>query len=215
MIDARSGFHDIKPLPEFTPIPWAPLLAGLAFLSILYLLWKTWKSRKNRPTAPQPPEPAIVRCSRTLKMLLQRKSVSPEDTRSLAAGLSSAVRSYLEERLCFPALEQTSFELRHSLPNQLSQALPTVSKESLSETTQSLVAILKTCEQITFGRLTISTYQDDFRDLLARIKNALGLIEKIENLLNKEKERVTGVIAQSKLGSAPQLGKPTKEVQAP
>lgn len=149
--DASTGFHDIKPLPEFNPIStlWFLPLAVL----LAYALYRWWKKKADaprvRPSIPQrdPLEVALERLSR----LEQQISAGAISVREFAVSLSLILRTCWQNVLHFEATEQTVGEVAMSLPSALQSSLRATDQQALLNYAGVAVKILRFCERAAFA----------------------------------------------------------------
>lgn len=205
MHDARTGFHDIKPLPDFSPFPlWQAVLILSAVLLLALLVWYY----RRRSTAaqlppPEPPPPDAVALLE-IRRLTQLRSAKEIVLRELATRLSVAVRKFLESSFRFPATDQTPGEVCSSLPLNLKAALPTIPKERLEELHAQVGSVLRFCENAAFSPGAERYYPLESDTPGSQLKQSEDLIRQLAFWLRKEGERTTGVVAQSKLAKKTQ-----------
>lgn len=100
---------------------WLPWAGGLlALIALLYGAYRLWRNRETHddniaPEAPVPLEPAHVIALRELERI-QRNAIWKEgEFKRHHSETSTALRTYLENRFDFPALERTSSEIGQAL----------------------------------------------------------------------------------------------------
>ena len=193
--DASSGFHDIKPLPEFHPFPieLVGCTAGLLLLSLL--IWWYFKNRKREPKiVPAPPLSPLEQAQREfadLEILRVNKRISLRD---LGSRYSLAMRLYLERRMNFSAAEQTVAEVCAAFPARVKARLPTFSKDRTQELTAQLKTQLRFFEQLAFSNRSSEIYHLESDEIVVNAKRAFEFIKAMEAHLNKEEERVRSVV---------------------
>ena len=147
--DATSGFHDIKPLPEFSPTPlWILILGSIILTAIaLYLAQKLYKKLRKIPEINISPEEKLEQGLEQLKRLKGKKEIS---VRELSSRLSLLEREYLEEKLAFNAPDMTYEELRVAL-NKVLLGKAGFSEERKEEIKQLVGETLKKFDAITYS----------------------------------------------------------------
>jgi hypothetical protein len=204
MHDARTGFHDIKPLPAFSPLPVLQialfLLAVLLLGVLVYYYRRRSKMPELLPPAPAAPDAVALFEIRKLGQLRLSRDIV---LRELAIRLSFVVRNYLEAAFKFSATDQTPQEVCADLPVHLKKTLPTIPKDRLEEVYAQIGSALRFCETAAFSAGAELYYPLDSDTLGNQLKRSEDLIRLLAFWLRKEGERTTGVIAQSKLAQKP------------
>ena len=169
--DARTGFHDIKPIPEFYPaeaIGWLiPLVVIAAAAATVFLL------RRRSGIAKHPVESPYEKVRRNLDGLESKRVHGQISSRELAAELSLALRLFLEETLFFPAMEQTGREIEGALPRALRNAFPAFAREERLGLSRRISQALNSCELLTYARNTEQQYSAE-SERLQRLLLAVG-----------------------------------------
>ncbi len=200
--DASNGFHDLKPLPLFNPWPANSILAVAAILCLLLAaIWYLY--RRKHPESHKhsaPPLPPEVEALTEIRRLGQLREDNAILIRDLAQRLSLALRVYLEKVLYFPASDQTPKEVNLVLGEKLKKKLPTVPKELLDELQSGLNSTLRFCEQAAFSPRSEVFYPLDSQALLNHLRQAEKSVQQLAHWGKKEEERMSGVIAKSRLG---------------
>lgn len=142
--------HDLKPLPEFHPIPFlllfflTLLLVGLGVY--LYLRYKRNLRISKESLPPDPPYSIALREIERLASLRQQMNIS---VRELALGLSLILRRYLEKTASFPAEEQTAHEVISHLKSHTARWQRT-SKDNLAKGIKTASSLLRFVERAAF-----------------------------------------------------------------
>ena len=186
---AEPVFHDIKPLPEFHPIPnYVFYCAALALLSLLgFLLIKLLSRKGKEPSLPAlEPWPQLLADLRLLESHLTKGEASVRD---FSSRLSIAIRCYLERTLNFPAREHTKPEMSQKLYPAMKTALPTLPRDYLQAESLRLTNLLGVLEQITFAPESTETYRPDSPKLIETLRETHIILEDINISLEREKAR--------------------------
>ena len=142
--------HDLKPLPEFHPIPFLLIFVLILLIVSLgiYLYWRyKRKLRKSTETVTaDPPYSIALRETERLSTLRQQKNIS---VRELALGLSLILRRYLEKSASFPAEEQTAHEVISHLKNR-TKRWQQASKDNLSTGIKAASSLLRFVDRAAF-----------------------------------------------------------------
>ncbi len=184
---AADGFHDIKPLPEFHPVsPWwvyGPLLAALVLTSS----W--WLGRRPARSVPQPVKAPIDRARERLRELELARSRSEISSRDFASELSLAYRNFLEQRLGFPAVEQTVSEIAAGLPARLKRALPMVAEPQSAATCNETKSVLRFLERAAFADDATVRYPLESQAVGDAFNQIRQLVELLDRHLAEESSR--------------------------
>lgn len=151
--DARTGFRDIKPIPEFSPVN-IPLIVG-ALLLLLVLFGARYWLRKRRELAllpPPPPSPEKI-ALQELTQLLRSWEQRQIALRELSHKLSLTLRIFLEATLKFPASESTVREISSELPRALAR-FRTGSQLDKDKLGAEIIELLKQCDRLSFSAQT-------------------------------------------------------------
>lgn len=100
ILDARTGFHDIKAIPEFQPLRWL-WLAGLALL-LLFICLSIYLRRRQHITELIPQvEPMLPYDEARQSLTSLRVSIANQRiaVRDIGASVSQLVRRYIDRRL--------------------------------------------------------------------------------------------------------------------
>jgi hypothetical protein len=148
--------------------PWIPWALGGAVLCTVLAVGIWWMRRR---TVLETQLSAYEQASRQLKQLQDELSTVQLDALdSIYAGLSSALRGYLEGRFGVSALEQTTEELRQSLPTCLRSHSTVVSKKDI----ETILVFLAQCDAVKFAGQRF-----DVTDAQARLVQVRTLIDQI------------------------------------
>ena len=196
--DAAEGFHDIKPLPEFTPFP-ATFFWSLAVLLIVAALvyWAYRRQFKQSSTiAVAPPVPADISAISELEALEALRQSKAISVRELCARISLSLRKYLEATLKFPASEQTTSEVLKALQPALKKDFPTTPQERLAENYRTIRSLLKFCERVAFEKASEQAFNHDSGTLIGHIGSAKSVVAGIQALFVEEKQRAMELAKQ-------------------
>ena len=197
--DATSGFHDIKPLPEFSPFPIIAASVAAALLA-LALLWYWWKRRPEKPIPAPLPLTAIEIARKQLKQLELLVRDHRITLRDFASQLSLTVRNYLEQTLQFPAAEQTVDEVSRRLPDAFRRSLPLQSPDRTSDFSAALRTLLRRLEELAFADDSTERFHLGGIEVTSSLEQAGLMINNLHELLRKEEERKRSVTEHSSGG---------------
>lgn len=188
--DPGQGFHDIKPLADFHPWPfWVIWFTALLFLALIfYYFWRRRKQSEVVISVAVPPEITALR--RLDELSVKRKSCSIE-SRELAAEISLVVRGYLEAACGFPAVEQTTAEVKASLrcylrSEQTSTSDRPVSVHRNQVLEDSLHKLLRFTDRATFCEKPDEEYpllSEDFSNALLSAQSIVQGIHQMQQLV--------------------------------
>lgn len=201
--DAAMGFRDIKPLPQFSPVPVqalliSALLLGLAALAAFLLLRRRKQEKLPAAQTGLAPEQAALA---ELRRIEQARKENQITIRELALDLSLTMRQYAQAALAFPAVDLTPREIDKKLPGLLRRALPNIAREKLDDYRHHLISLLRFCERAAFASNPETYYSLESDVIAAHLQQSQTLVRQLASWLKKELERRTGVVAQSKLGA--------------
>ena len=193
---AIEGLHDIKPLPAFSPFPYNFVWGAFGLLAslLLFLLIRKIRKRGNNLASTAPfvsPLDAGLAGLHRLSALRQKGSISLRD---LCSQLSLLLRSYLEQRLEFPAVEQTAAEVTQSLPLALSRALPVLAKDRHLATTSRVKAVLRNLERLTFGDTATEYFHLGSNEITSLFSEIETLLRELDAALLREEDRTRSVV---------------------
>lgn len=167
-----SDIHDIRTLVE-VPSSWDwlwGLLIGIVVAGLLYWAFLYWKKRRDRQAEEpsKPSEPAHERARQQLEAALEFL----HDPDRFCVLVSSAIRSYLEERFDLRAPERTTEEFLDELQG---------SHHLNEEQKQSLAKFLTECDMVKFAKSEPEAFE-----LKRLYESALQLVRETEpNLLEQ------------------------------
>lgn len=194
--DARTGFYDIKQLPEFHPSIWPTALAYLT-IALIILALGYWLLRKKPKKASRvlektlsPEEKAYLK----IKQLRSDLENTKIDVRSFSNSISDTIRGYLEEVLDFPARELTPKEIKVALPISWKKRFSLLAETHLEEVQQDLKRIFSSCKWISFAKDSEKTYADDSKSFLELLEQSEKLVREIAGLIANETARSSGKV---------------------
>lgn len=178
--DASTGFHDIKPIPVFSPLPLKALVAAALMICVLslclWLLRRKFPDKARTVAVPPPPTPIEVALAQFDSLLrdVQSQSVSLRD---LGTRSSLALRAYFGTLLQIPGTDLTTKEFLEKVQLVLRQSsgatLPPKAQEDLLRRAGE---VLRFCEWVTFSSQSEARYADDRGQLAKRISDARALV---------------------------------------
>ena len=185
--DASTGFHDIKPIPQFFPFPthilWAVLLASAVFI-VLHLLFgrsKTRKSSTHLPPAKPPHELALG----LIDEIDQSFASGRLDLRNAGTRSSLALRQYLEQTLALQATDLTNRELKVLVPKVIDKALHSESSQQREELSTRILNTLVSLEWLTYSDR--SDKSDQYKlQLRSRINDCRMCISQAHSILQSQ-----------------------------
>lgn len=184
LYDSRSGFHDIKPLPVYHPLPLLTIAVICFVLLAALAIWR-WLKKKEEDSKLGPlPVPPFEAAISQLSLLEVDRKKGRTDLRTYSSTISIILRRYIEAEFDFPAGEQTSTEVANNL------AESHVSTEISRDVTDTL----RKCDLLTFAADSASqvTLNDD---------RAVELIPQARTCIEELKKIVDTRLATSSIGS--------------
>lgn len=198
--DAQSGFHDIKPLPEFSPFPvivlW--LFCVLVAIGVAIVLWMRRNKEQGSSTPSAPPIPDDQQALADLQELEMKYTAQKIALRELGSSSSLVLRTYLARSLQFPATELTNREVKLQLPMALERKLPVASDSQKLEIERSVERLLKFFERITFAAGAEQAFDAESSTVLSRLGDAKECVKRIASGLAQERERTASVVDHSR-----------------
>lgn len=195
--DAQSGFHDIKPLPLFSPFPFSALFIALAILLAAIGLYLFSRYRRRQTCFPQVSIEAPLPQALKAIAALQNAKISEEvHLRHFALELSFILRRYIERVFHFPALESTSHELSVNFFVQLKKRCPEQELNAFSSYGESLHSILSSCDVLSFSpnpTWRLSMQGDQFKELIPR---STSFLQEIDRELREQEARDSSMLAK-------------------
>ena len=197
--DARTGFHDIKPIPFFATsggslFVWGALLfAALGIAYLLLMLRKDQKAVSSNERQVSAKED-FFKVHAELSKQLSHPGVEP---RAISTELSQAFRTYLEAELKFPALESTASQVIQALGLTIAKnfvAYPTQKAKELCEDSRALLSAL---DKVTFGDEHEPAYRVEVLRLSEQLEKSALLVTRFESAIRREAQRREGVLAQT------------------
>jgi hypothetical protein len=184
-------FHDIKPLPEFTPesalLP--AVLTALTVAAVLFVLRAWLKSRRTKEEARRVPDEAAIAALRQLEADTPRIA----DIRERGQLLSSVFRTFLEEAIGFPAREQTKREVERSLKRVFAKHMPLVPAENKERALGRISGILHVAEELAFRHDSERAGDSLHPRIAEKCREAAELVVELSAWIRKEKERTADV----------------------
>lgn len=159
--------------------PWIPWAFGGVVLCMGVGLGVWWMRRR---TVLESTLSAYEQASYDLKKLHdQLSTVQEDDLDAVYAGLSSVLRAYLEGRFGVSALEQTTEELRQSLPVELQFHRAVLSEADI----ESMLVFLSQCDAVKFAGQQFDVENAEsglnmLRRLIEKIHQASLSVERVE-----------------------------------
>lgn len=187
--DAQSGFHDIKPLPQFYPVNWQLLLPLMLVIVLIAFGYLFLKRRRNRVFVKDAGESADVQALKALETLESNRKMSQIPLRDLSQELSRILRSYLEKSLGIQALELTRSQLERVLILNLPKALPLISSENSSRLIAEIDEVIKLCDWITFSNNPEAIYSLNSIEVVDAIRSGENLVKSFDKYFKNEIER--------------------------
>ncbi|OVE79745.1 hypothetical protein BVY02_02365 [bacterium J17] len=199
--DARTGFHDIKPVPQLTFANQSLLLLALFALAFCLLLALLWRVRKRRGEKLDKEDSALQVAIKALKEVQRGNALKTGQERELALRISSIVRMFLENSLDINASEQTVHELRRTLPRALEATKSTLNLEHTEKDTAEVCTkienLLSICELLSFSEQPSQELERGEVDLQVLVSNSLEIVNQLDALLRKEEPEPTPSLAEA------------------
>ncbi len=193
--DASTGFHDIKPLPEFNPFPLFPVLGALIAIALLVLLARYFKKRKQKQF--EPPSKVLAPEAIALGEIARLTELSTNgeiELRFLAVTLSLVIRAYLEAVFKIPATDQTTREVVAHFPTTLKRYLPRLPEGDRLRYVSRLEQLLSELSYFAFGSNTEQLYSARDERVLTQLEHAKNFVTELAHHLAKEAEWKQGVL---------------------
>ena len=193
--EATEVFHDLKPLPDFIPIPLWPVVLAVVLGALLWLLAR---GRKTAPSKPAPVESPQEEALRELSALRLQREEGVVNVRAFSLRLSFALRRYLERVISLPATDLTSAEVAAALLPAIRKKLPVLPVQNSEELARRTTALLRFCEQAAFSDRSDEEYSLDSSRFAAALDDGEGLVRDLHHRLQKEEERTRSVVPEVK-----------------
>jgi len=199
MHDAKTGFHDIKPIPQFFPAPPPILELALVLLGLLLLVFLLKKFIKKKEPFKEfiPPARRAEASLREQRKLLQKNKNNLEALREISSNCSVIIRLYLEESFSIPASKKSIFELEETLPNSITKRLPNTLISKREQLINSLEKLFGFYENVSFS--PTAEFEDLALELVESTDTARGIIKEAQKHIIEEDRLNLGIIEQSKL----------------
>ncbi|MCB0359287.1 MAG: hypothetical protein KDD44_06615 [Bdellovibrionales bacterium] len=182
LLDASSGFHDIKPVPEFSPFPTEVVLIiaaiVLAALALAYLY-----HRQFRKTGTSLSEPAISPFASAIDSLRAlAKTLRSNDAAAIseiASQSSLALRTYLEQVFAIPAAERTPFEIAKDLTHLTNRTGATIA----TPLQRAILDDLRTFEFVAFAEIPAEQRSAERLKLAERLDETAARIHQLREFV--------------------------------
>jgi hypothetical protein len=186
--DATTGFHDIKPLPEFMYSSINPIIIFLFIFLLLvglYIYRKKIKAVNSFAGNNLPPEMIALHRLNELTRQLKNESINLRD---FSTSMSLCLREYLGRIFEFNAVDQTSKEVHIALTDRIYVCLPSVSESEISRILSDVSEIFKLSDFITFSTSPEASYKREDIRLVEAINAAILIINRISKAIQMEVE---------------------------
>lgn len=185
LYDASTGFHDLKPVPEFWAFDRSRLFLAAAVLALFFVIRLLWRHKpvKRLPQTLNTEQVAAAALER-----LRTEALSGAALRPLAEELSRVLRQYLSSAFNVEALDLTRPEIAGILPQAIKLALPEQPAAAHTGLCRAVDEILRTCERLEFSDHDFER-RAAVEDFIHAIGQGLTLIADAANALVKEAER--------------------------
>ncbi len=179
--DPSTGFHDIKPLPEFHPVP-IGLIVGLAAAALLMLLFYYWYKKQFQREGMRsfeqqlPPNVRALEEIRTLERAAERNAISVDE---LSARASITLRRFIEEVYGFGATDCTTKELLSVLLSSMQSKpthFPTADAKQAVKNAASLFSFL---DYLSFAGDASVRYPVDSSSVKQQLEAAAGFVRTV------------------------------------
>ena len=195
-VDASSGFHDIKALPDFHPIPLAEICAAFMLATALWY-FLSYRRRRNRmkslPVRVLSPLECVFEDISVLEHEREQRRVG---SREFGTRLSLSLRRFVQDVFGFPAVERTAPELESRLVHALQERLPAASPDDLQGSGKKFVNIVRLCERAAYAHDAEERYPVDCEAFSEALGNAKELPSKFDEWLKQEEERLRQLAAE-------------------
>jgi hypothetical protein len=172
----------------------AVVLAALVLGAVLVYFFLRARKKSQGPETALPPAPAHEQALSRISHLEERRRAKTISVRDFAAELSSAVRSYLEAALGFPALERTPLEVKADLELKLRKALPVIPRDRREELDNCAGRMLRLCERAAFADQAEASYALESEELQRGLEQGRFVVKTLHEYLQKEEERRRSVV---------------------
>ena len=179
--DPSMGFHDIKPLPEFSPIPLSAIIAATAIILLIFLLYRLYKRQSREVVSTKSSIAPHSASIEKLRLLDTKRREDAIGLRDLASEVSICFRTYLEHAGKFPASDLTVKEVKQAL--SISPVFM-----NLSELSNEIVQNLKFLETVAFSSNSLGEYSNDSPAVADSITQAIDAIQRINREISKSEE---------------------------
>lgn len=189
-----SVFHDIKPLPKFSPLPLWPFLLLATIAIALFLYWVKRRKQSTVIVAEKRVSPE-ERARQALKTLAGRREGGECAVRELGTELSLLLREFVEAVCHFPAAELTVKELEQEFRSSRKRELPCVAQERWDGAEQELIRVLKLCERATFAANSERALPLESAEITHALEQSVSFIDTLSQWAKKERERKRTVMS--------------------
>lgn len=190
--DPSSGFHDIKPLPEFHPLPLG-LIAGLLAAALAGALSAYWYRKQGRgaasgpATPPSPPHVRALEELRELERSSKRRAVSVD---MLSARASITLRTYIEEILGFGATDCTTKELLAQLPSRLAAAPIGFDPQAAGTRARQAGVLFEFFDYLSFAADAAVRYPVESSAVQERLEQAIALVHTLQEQIDQYQQSI-------------------------
>ncbi len=199
--DASSGFHDIKPLPLFSPFPiWLVIFVviGSLLLALLYYYLKKRKLNKQENLSPLTAEQEALAALEELERKAKKREIT---LRELSTSLSLLYRRFLERSFSFHATDQTIKEIMETFPSLLKKKLLHLPPNTRDEITTKSEQLLRLLGYYAFASNTEALIAVDDLQITKSFEEIRYLITDLAFQLKKEDERLKSVTEARSIGN--------------
>ena len=197
---AQSGLHDIKALPEFSPLPGTAILAAATLLLTafgLYFYFKFGRKSGGKQSKSQSPMSPTEQALADLLELEQSYNANDVQLRQLGSDASLILRTFLSKTLLFPATEYTNREVLAEISASLKKYLPVATQSQIEDIVRNVERLLKFFERITFAAGAEQAFDGESTEVIRRFGDARECILQITKRLQQERDRTASVVSHS------------------
>lgn len=179
-------FHDIKPLPHFSPIPWEWLALPLLGVVLYRLL------RRRKKSVPTPVLPPDIEAETTLQALEHRlPSLTPNE---LGEALALCLRTFYQRGVGVQSQERTFDEVQGGVIDAILCRLPLVPKERREAECRTVQTVLRTIERLEFANQEVTPLRGRGAEHIALVRTHIATLAE---WIKKEGSRTESVTESS------------------